>query len=262
MHTITPDIDEPHFLLELLLDIAIHQFSCGAHTEKVIRIGRRISHARGYDADYLIMPQSLSISLSRTGARHARITAVRSILPLALDFSKNNALSALSWQAENSDVSLPRLRALFQEIIARPRLNPHLVTLLISCANASFCYLFGGDMPAMGLVLCGTACGFELRRTLNLRGVHHLLALILASLLASLIAGLAVTHNLSTTPAVALATSVLYLIPGVPLLNSLIDILDGHVLTGLAWLVNACTLIICISLGLLGTMFLLGIDKL
>ena len=64
------------------------------------------------------------------------------------------------------------------------------------------------------------------------------------------------------TPDIALASSVLYLIPGVPLINSIIDILGGHVLIGMSRAVNAAILIICIALGLSVTLLILGLDTL
>ena len=55
-------------------------------------------------------------------------------------------------------------------------------------------------------------------------------------------------------------TSVLFLIPGVPLINSILDILEGHVLVGLSRTINATILIICIALGLSMTLLILGKD--
>ena len=53
-----------------------------------------------------------------------------------------------------------------------------------------------------------------------------------------------------TTSEIALATSVLYLVPGVPLINGVIDIVEGYILTGFARLVQASLLIVCIAIGL------------
>ena len=52
------------------------------------------------------------------------------------------------------------------------------------------------------------------------------------------------------------------LIPGIPLINAMLDILDGHVLMGVSRLIQASTLIICIALGLATTMLLMGVDSL
>ena len=59
-----------------------------------------------------------------------------------------------------------------------------------------------------------------------------------------------------TISEIALATSVLYLVPGVPLINGVIDIVEGYVLTGFVRLTEAALLIINIVIGLLFTLLL------
>ena len=54
----------------------------------------------------------------------------------------------------------------------------------------------------------------------------------------------------NATPDVAIGTSVLFLIPGVPLLNGVIDIVESHILLGVTRLVGALLLIMCIAVGL------------
>jgi len=49
---------------------------------------------------------------------------------------------------------------------------------------------------------------------------------------------------------------VLYLIPGVPLINGVIDIVEGHTLTGITRLANALLLIVCLAIGLSFTLIL------
>ena len=83
---------------------------------------------------------------------------------------------------------------------------------------------------------------------------------IICSKKTSLTAALGVFCNLVTTQDIALGTSVLFLIPGVPLINSILDILEGHVLVGLSRTINATILIICIALGLSMTLLILGKD--
>ena len=52
------------------------------------------------------------------------------------------------------------------------------------------------------------------------------------------------------TPDIAIGTSVLFLIPGVPLLNGVIDIVESHILLGTTRLVSALLLVMCIAVGL------------
>ena len=59
-----------------------------------------------------------------------------------------------------------------------------------------------------------------------------------------------------TSSATAIATSVLYLVPGVPLINGVIDIVEGHVLIGFSRLTEAALLIMCIAIGLSFTLIM------
>ena len=66
---------------------------------------------------------------------------------------------------------------------------------------------------------------------------------------ASFTAYLIGTFLISTnTLNVAVSTSVLFLIPGVHIINSVTDILDGHVMTGIARAVSSIILVICIAI--------------
>ena len=92
-----------------------------------------------------------------------------------------------------------------------------------------------------------------LRKHLNTFGVWFACAF-LSSMIASLCGFLHFGH----TPDVAIAASALYLVPGVPLINSVIDVVEGHVLTGFARLVDAALLIGCLAIGLLATTLIIG----
>ena len=112
----------------------------------------------------------------------------------------------------------------------------------------------------MGLVWIATLAGYFIRQELTKLQLNHMVIFIICSFIASLTAALGVFCNLGTTQDIALGTSVLFLIPGVPLINSILDILEGHVLVGLSRTINATILIICIALGLSMTLLILGKD--
>ena len=92
--------------------------------------------------------------------------------------------------------------------------------------------------------------------------VNHLVVFTTSAFVASMFAGMGYVLHIGHTPEIALASSVLFLIPGVPLINSILDILQGHILTGIARLVNATSLIVCIAIGLFTSMLILGLEKL
>ena len=64
----------------------------------------------------------------------------------------------------------------------------------------------------------------------------------------------------SGTPEIALGTSVLYLIPGIPYINSVSDLLDGHYISSFSRFMNALVLTACLSAGLCGGLLLMNIN--
>ena len=173
---------------------------------------------------------------------------------LPISFEKNAKLSALSWETYDKHLPLEELKDKYEEIIASPHIDPLFVLILVGFANASFCRLFGGDITSMGIVFSATITGFFLIQQMQIRKFNHYIIFVVSAFIASLCASTALIFD--TTSDIALATSVLFLIPGVPLINGVIDIVEGYILTGFARLVNALMLIICIAIGLSFTLMM------
>ena len=57
----------------------------------------------------------------------------------------------------------------------------------------------------------------------------------------------------------AFATSVLFLVPGVPLINSFTDLIDGNLLNGITRGVHGMIIAFAIALGLMGAMIIYNI---
>ena len=131
---------------------------------------------------------------------------------------------------------------------------PIFTLILVGLANASFCRLFGGEWCAVGIVFTATLLGFYLKQRMQAKGFNHYVIFIASAFAASMYASVAMIFD--TTSEIAIATSVLYLIPGVPLINGVIDIVEGHVLNGIARLTSALMLIVCIAVGLSCTLMI------
>ncbi len=246
---------------DLLLEIATSLMGAGANTSRVVHNSNRMAKSFGYEAHFIIFQKTMTIMVRDTQT-HESITMVRETKHMALNFRVVSELSALSWDTHDFGFTPAQSRQLYDEIIARPRMSRWKVLFLVACANASFCKLFGGDWIGMGLVWIGTFCAFFVRQEMMSRHLNHSVIFTSCAFISSLITGLGVYHSWGTTPKIALATSVLFLIPGVPLINSIMDLLEGHVLTGISRLVNATILIISISVGFMISLLMLGFEKL
>ena len=224
-------------LSNFLLDYATTLMAVGSHTSRIVKNVTRIAESFGFGVDMTIFQRNITMTVKHS-----------------------EDLSALSWEAYDHHPGLHELQLRFNTIVNTPRMSRWMVLLLVACANAAFCRLFGGDPIAMGLVWIATLAGFFIRQELTKLQLNHMVIFIICSFIASLTAALGVFCNLGTTQDIALGTSVLFLIPGVPLINSILDILEGHVLVGLSRTINATILIICIALGLSMTLLILGKD--
>ena len=234
-------------ILDFIADYATYLLASGVHTSRVIRNSQRIGQSQGVDIQLSSFQKSTILTV-RDDATGEAVTRVVKIPALPISFERNSDLSALSWDALDDRLPLDEIRRRYGELIDKPRIDPIFVLVTVGLANASFCRLFGGDWTAAGIVFTAT------RQRRQAHGVNHFLIFIISAFMASLCASAALRFD--CTAETALATSVLYLVPGVPLINGVIDIVEGHILIGFSRLINALLLIICIAIGLSATLLM------
>jgi uncharacterized membrane protein YjjP (DUF1212 family) len=259
-----PEPQEPTIeqIADLLTDIASSLMSSGSHTKRIIRNVSRIAAVLGYDTDITLLQMSVMLTITNADDRMKRLTINKKLNPLLLNFTTVSDLSSLSWRTHDDKLPFDVILSEYKRIVSQKRISPWLVMFLVGCANAAFCGLFKGDLPSAGLVFIATIIGFFLRQEMNKRHVNHLISFTASAFVASLVAGMAYVFRIGATPQIALAASVLYLIPGVPLINSVLDLIEGHILIGISRFVNAASLIVCIAIGLFASMLILGLEKL
>lgn len=248
-------------LSKFLSEYSTSLMAVGVQTSRIVRNTSRIAESFGFYCDMTIFQKTIIMTLRDADNSHSYST-VNKIKPMGLNFAINSALSTLSWEAYDERLPLIELQRRFHDIVSKPRESKWLVLILVAFANASFCRLFMGDFHSMGIVFVATLVGFYIRTLLLGRHWNHLSVFIISSFVASMIGSTGYLMHWGDTPDMALGTSVLYLIPGVPLINSIMDVIDGHVLAGISRFINACLLIICIAIGLSITLLITGISAL
>ncbi len=248
-------------MADLLLDTATSLMGAGSHTSRIVRNVSRMAESYGYEIFITIFQKNMTMMVRKPGQPES-VTLVRATKHIPLNFRIVAELSQLSWEMHDDGLTLEQARERYDQIMSTPRLSRWVVLLLVAAANASFCKLFQGDWISVGLVFCSTLVAFFVRQEMMNRHMNHSVVFITASFISSFIAGgLAQYAGLGTTPDIAMATSVLFLIPGVPLINSIMDIMEGHVLTGISRMVNASVLIISLTIGFMATLMTLGLDN-
>ena len=246
--------DELTDILDFIAEYATYMLGSGVHTSRVVRCTNRIGLSQEVDVQFSTFQKSMTLSVRDEGSREV-ITRVVPIPALPISFQRNADLGALSWEALDENLSLADIRRKYEPLISKPHIHPMIVLLTVGFANASFCRLFGGDWIAMGIVFISTLVGFSVKLRMQAQGLNHFLIFILTAFVASLCASVSLFRP--CTSETALATSVLFLVPGVPLINGVTDIVEGHILIGCSRLVNAFLLIICLAIGLSATLLIM-----
>ena len=229
----------------------------GATCIRLTKNAERIAEAYGRRIQITIMPRYVQVALH--GGDDTAVTVSTEPVPEApISFNINARLSILSWQVHDNGLAFDEMVNRFNAAVRPDCQNSPTVMMLASIANASFCRLFGGDATAMLIVFIATCAGYHLKQELLKHRVDTRITFIICAFLSSVIASADSLFALGTAPEVALGTSVLYLVPGIPFLNSFSDMLYRHYICSLCRFADAVILTCCLSAGLCAGMFLMG----
>lgn len=257
-----PHTDQIQDLSEFLLEYATTLMGAGVHTNRAVRNISRIATAYGYSADMTIFQRNITMSLICNNDETLRRTSVRKLKPLAFNLNLIQQLSELSWLPVDNNVSIAEMKQAFSSIMRTKRFSRWTDLLLVSVGNAAFCRLFAGDWWAMLTVFVATMLGFCVKQQLAHLKYNYLGITILSAFTASMAAACAILFRFGNTPQIALATSVLFLVPGVQMINSIMDLMHGHILMGISRGIHSIMMIACIAIGLSATMLIVGVNSL
>ena len=246
-----PQIQE---LTNFLSEYTAKMLSIGTYTARIERCVRRIADAYDYEASLMIFVRHFIISVMDPADNSIRRTYVKTGAAAQISFDLISELSALSWEIYDEKIPFARAKAAFAEILASQKKSFAKTLVLLSVANAAFCELFGGDGGAMALVFAATAFGICARYLLSKLKINLKIQYIAVSFAVSFIVSLGARYGFSATPDIAVGSSILFLIPGVWLINSVFDILNENMLVGISRGLNTGLLIICIAIGLFLTL--------
>ncbi|MEI8626832.1 threonine/serine exporter family protein [Vibrio sp. M60_M70] len=143
--------------------------------------------------------------------------------------------------------------------ISPERYNRWLVVFMIGLSCAAFSHLAGGDLGVFVMTFLASAGGMIVRQEIGHRHFNPLLNFAATAFVTTLISAQAEIYQIGNLPTVAMASSVLMLVPGFPLINSVADMLKGHINMGIARFVMASLLTLATSLGIVAAMSVTGI---
>ncbi|WP_255988120.1 threonine/serine exporter family protein [Chitinolyticbacter albus] len=224
----------------------VHQ--SGGDTARTADTMTRAAQALGADhAHTLVSSLNLGLTISARGEQH---TAFHKAPHMGVNFRTLTGVERALASLEAGRISVQAFTHLLDDMHTRPHYAPRwLIALVVGFACGGFAALFGGDLAAVVATTVGAGLGTWLRLRLAKAGYKPLVFAIATSALAAILTGV-LARWLSATPDAALAASVLFLIPGVPLINGAADLLNGNYLNGTVRLTMSAVFVLGIGIGM------------
>lgn len=237
-------------ITELSLWAGQLQLQHGTDTERAENTIHHLGTALGCDwIDAFISPNAIVITT--LSGDEFRTRTRRLVRFGGVDMNIVVGVNDLSYQAEAHKIDRVHIRRQLEQIDAMPKLyNRWVVVIVVGLACAAFCRLFGGDWAAFGVTWMAAAVAMFVRQEMTRHYFNPILTVVATSFVATVLASIGVLLDLGRQPQIALAASVLLLVPGVPLINSSKDLLQGHMVTGLARGVTGALISLAIALGI------------
>lgn len=239
----------------LLLETGNLLMCSGASTARVRMTINRISEALGYSANLFITHRALMLTIS--DANHEQfLSSLKRVAPHGANFKVISGISRMSWRIVEDKWTLDQIRNEISRLADLPHYPRLVVLFVVGLAGASFCRLFGGNYIEMLITFVASFTGLFVRQEATLKHFNQYLCVFFASFTASFIAGSLKKFGLYMELEHAFATSVLFLVPGIPLINTFSDIIDGNILNGVIRGVHGLMVAVAISLGMLTTILI------
>lgn len=125
------------------------------------------------------------------------------------------------------------------------------IILMLGLTGASLARIFQGDWASFVITGIATAVGVILRQELGKRHFNPFLLNFLAAFLGGCIGGVAGPLGWSSTPNICFLIPSMMLVPGVHLINGVLDLVENHIPMGMARLEYSLVILSSIAFGLL-----------
>jgi uncharacterized membrane protein YjjP (DUF1212 family) len=232
-------------------------FQNNSETEGVQRAVQRFAKVFHCEAHLLVSYETLLLTVELNGQFRTKIG--KRIPAMNVNMAAIAAVERLLDEIETRTLTLPEVRARLEGIEREPPLYSRwIITLGLGLTAACLSRLFGGDWPTFFVVLVAAIFGTAVRLELAHRQVNLFLTALLAAFVSGSLAGLAVHFRFSDMPALCLIAQGMILVPGVPFVNSVQDMIRNHMSIGLGRLGLASLITLAIAIGLFSATALTG----
>lgn len=239
--------------LDLLLRTGQLLVESAADTNRIMRNMKRTAAFLGLPEEHLHIYVQFNMLMVNLSDNEHSFTKFQRCDKHGINMTTISLISKLSWKAIREDYSIERYAEELEAIASRPRnYTPVQVAIGTGFACGGFCIQFGCDWTAFFYASFAAAIGMYLRGLMLRKGLNNYMGIAIAAFISTVIAW-ATTYLPSSwtdTPLHPLLACALFIVPGVPLINFVDDMLDNYIQVGLTRAINTFLMIVAMSFGI------------
>ena len=239
--------------LDLLLRTGQLLVESAADTNRIMRNMKRTAAFLGLPEEHLHIYVQFNMLMVNLSDNEHSFTKFQRCDKHGINMTTISLISKLSWKAIREDYSIERYAEELEAIASRPHnYTPVQVAIGTGFACGGFCIQFGCDWTAFFYASFAAAIGMYLRGLMLRKGLNNYMGIAIAAFISTVIAW-ATTYLPSSwtdTPLHPLLACALFIVPGVPLINFVDDMLDNYIQVGLTRAINTFLMIVAMSFGI------------
>lgn len=247
-------------LANLVLDIATYLLASGAHCGRVNRNINRIANEWGFDVHLQLTFKGVLTTVKDRHNSTNVVTRYQEAPEHSIHLNVLSEVSALSWRVYDAKLSIEEVEEQFARIKAIKPYNALTIATAVAFSCGGLCLFSFGDYMNALVAFVAAFVGYLVRTAIAKRSYNAMISISVAAFITTLITGLGTTFSIGSNPQAAMATAVLYLIPGVPLINSVIDLIEGYISSSINRMLFGGFTLLCIAAGMTICITLIGID--
>lgn len=264
-NTIPSNIDENYLELSRKVHLILHvgrlMMENSADTSRIVRTMQRTAAYAGIFGDQLHIHVTYTTLMVSVSVGNYHMTKLQKCYQHNVDMNIILEVSKMTWEAIECDYTIEEFEAQLKRIESK---KSKYATFIINLGAALACggvgKMFGCDFVASLYTALSAFIGFFIRSQCLKIGINPYMAIVIASFFATVMAYF--THFLpfTTTPWYTMLACAIFIVPGVPMVNALEDMLDCYITAGMTRAMNTVLMVGSMTFGIIFAIKLFSVE--
>ena len=237
---------------QLILRVGQLLMENSADTNRIVRsMKRTAAFANIFDEQIQIHITYTTIMIT-VSENNYHLTKLQKCQQHNVDMHVISEVSKLTWEAIEKDFSLEQFRYQLEQIVKKKnKYTSFIINLGAALACGGVGKMFGCDLVAALYTAFAAFIGFFIRKVCVKSKINPYVAIQISSFVATTVAYFMHFLPFSSTPWYPMLACAIFIVPGVPMINALEDMLDGYITAGMTRAMNTLLMVGAMTFGIL-----------